>query len=358
MRHRRWFLYQFVAILVTSALWVIGCQAQPPSSSPNAASSPAATTVLLNGTGATFPLFLYQRWFSEYSKQHPEVQINYQPTGSAVGIQQVISETIDFGGSDVPLTDEEIAQVERGVVMLPVTAGSVAVAYNLPGIESGLRLSRQALVDIFLGKITQWNDSTLTAANPDITLPDLPITVVYRSDGSGTTAAFTNHLNAISPEWQQQMGTGLNVEWKTGVGIKSNAGVSAQIQQAQGTIGYVEYSYAKQLQMAIAALENKAGNSVLPTPASMAAVINSVALPDDLRVIIPDPDGAEAYPIVTYSWLLAYKTYDDPNKANVLRDVMQWGLTEGQAFSEELGYVPLPSQVTEQVAAAIQQIKS
>jgi phosphate transport system substrate-binding protein len=313
--------------------------------------------VLLNGTGATFPLFLYQRWFSEYSKQHTNVQINYQPTGSAVGIQQVISETIDFGGSDVPLTDEEIAQVSRGVVMLPVTAGSVAVAYNLSRIESGLNLSRQALVDIFLGKITQWNHPDLAVANPGVTLPDLPITVVYRSDGSGTTAAFTNHLNAVSPDWQQQVGTGLNVEWKTGVGIKSNAGVSAQIQQAEGTIGYVEYSYAKQLQMAIAALENKAGEYVLPTPTSTAAVINATPLPDDLRVTLPDPEGAEAYPIVTYSWLLAYETYDDPNKAEVLRDVIQWGLTEGQTFSEELGYVPLPTAVTDKVATAIQRIE-
>lgn len=347
--------HRFVAVLIASMVWVMGCQAQPPGSSEPPASP--ATTIYLNGTGATFPLFLYQRWFSEYRKQHPEVQINYQPTGSAVGIQQVISETIDFGGSDVPLTDEEIAQVERGIVMLPVTAGSVAVVYNLSGIESGLKLSRQALVNIFLGEVTQWNDPLLVAANPDITLPDLPITVVHRSDGSGTTAAFTTHLSAISPDWQQQVGAGLNVEWKAGVGIKSNAGVSAQIQQAEGTIGYVEYSYAKQLQMAIAALENNAGNYMQPTPEAAAAVINSAELPEDLRLVIPDPGADEAYPIVTYSWLLAYQTYDDPAKAKALREVIQWGLTQGQQFSEELGYVPLPTQVTEKVAAAVQQIK-
>jgi phosphate transport system substrate-binding protein len=310
----------------------------------------------LNGTGASFPLFLYERIFSEYRQQvDPNLQINYQPTGSAAGIQQMISQTVDFGASDVAMTEAEMAQVEGGVVLVPMTAGVVAIAYNLPGVESGLQLTRAALVDIFLGKLTRWNDPAIAAANPDVTLPDLPITLVHRSDGSGTTAVLTAHLSAISPEWESAVGTGLNVSWPAGVGIKANAGVSAQILQAEGAIGYVEYSYAQKLGLPIAALENQAGQFVAPSPAAGAKGLEGVDMPANLKVFVPDPVGAEAYPIVTYSWILAYQQYADAAKGAAIKQVVQWGLSEGQQFSESLGYVPLPADVVEQAIAAVNQ---
>jgi phosphate transport system substrate-binding protein len=256
------------------------------------------------------------------------------------------------------MTDEEITQVEGGVVLVPMTAGVVAIAYNLPGIESGLKLSRTALADIFQGKVTQWNDPAIAATNPDITLPDLPITVVYRSDGSGTTAVLTAHLSAISSDWQSAVGSGLNVSWPAGVGIKSNAGVSAQIIQAEGTIGYVEYSYAKKLGLPIAAVENQAGQFIEPSPAAGEKGLADAPLPDNLKAFVPDPTGAEAYPIVTYSWILAYQRYEDAAKGEALKNLLKWGVAEGQQFSEELGYVPLPETVVERAIAAIDTIQT
>lgn len=354
---RRAFLMLFSAI----SLGVKACQTQSksPESTPSSAVSASGTSIVsLYGAGATFPSFLYLRWFDEYRKQHPHVQISYQPVGSAAGIQQFLAGTLDFGASEVTLTDEEIAKVKRGVVLIPTASGSISVVYNLPGVQSGLKLSRAVLADIFLGKVKQWDDSKIKALNPGLNLPNLPIIVVHRSDGSGTTAAFTAYLDAISAEWREEVGTGLNVEWVAGVGIKDNAGISAQIQQAEGTIGYVEYAFAKQLQLATAALENQAGQYVQPTEEAASKALATIQLSEDLRGSVADPEGAESYPIVTYSWLLAYKKYDDPQKAKALKDVIQWGLTEGQKFGPELGYVPLPSDVVQRAAGVIDQIVS
>jgi phosphate transport system substrate-binding protein len=360
MNRRIWPL-QFIGILLAIVFWIGACQpqSQPPETATAPAPSPETVSpVYLNGTGASFPFFLYQRWFMEYNQLHPNVQINYQPTGSQVGIQQMISGTIDFGASDVAMTDEEASQVGQGVVMLPMTAGSVAIAYNLPGVDSGLKLPRTVYPDIFAGTITRWNDPQIAAANPDITLPDLPILVVQRSDGSGTTAVLTHHFSAISPQWADTIGAGLSVDWPTGVAIKSNAGVSAQIQQAEGAIGYVEFSYAQQLGMTVAALENRAGEYVMPGVESAASALSTRELPENLRVFVPDPEGAESYPIVTYSWILAYNSYDDPAKAETLRTVLQWCLREGQQFSAELGYVPLPEEIAQRVLEATELIQS
>lgn len=348
----------FWGLVLSMLLWVVACQPQAPSPEASPAATPsAATPVLLNGTGADFPFFIYQRWFTEYNQLNPEIQINYQPTGSEVGIQQVVSETIDFGASDIAMTDEQIAEVEQGVVLLPMTAGSVAIAYNLPGVESGLKLSRAAFTGIFLGTLTNWNDPQIAAANPEVTLPDLPIILVHRSDGSGTTATLTRHLSAISPEWESQVGTGLSVPWLTGVAVKSNAGVSAQIQQAEGAIGYVEFSYAQQLGMSVAALENQSGAFVLPGVETAAAALSDIDLPDNLRAFVSDPTDANAYPIATYSWLLVYQQYEDAAKAEALRNLLQWCLTEGQQFSQELGYVPLPSEIAQRTLDAVAQIQ-
>ncbi len=315
-----------------------------------------AKNIVLNAAGATFPVILYQRWFVEYRRKNWEVTINYQPIGSAAGIQQMIAETVDFAGSDIAMTDAEIAQVSRGIVMLPMTAGSVAVVYNLPKIGSGLKLSREVLSEIFLGKIDRWNDQKIANLNPGILLPDLPIIVVHRSDGSGTTAVFTKHLSSISNEWERRVGSGLNVAWPIGFGIKSNSGVSAQIQQAEGTIGYVEYSFAKQLKLSTAALENKAGKYIQPNLETTSNALASVELPENLRGFVSDPDGFHSYPIVTYSWLLAYKRYDDAQKANAIKNMIRWALNEGQRLSKDLGFVPLSSDVVRRVAAASREI--
>jgi phosphate transport system substrate-binding protein len=347
-------------LAIATAILTWSCQQSPPetTTAPAPTAISAATPLTLNGTGASFPLFLYERIFSAYREQvDANVQVNYQPTGSAAAIQQMISGTVDFGASDVAMTDEEIAQVEAGVTLVPMTAGLVAIAYNLPTIDRSLKLTRQALADIFLGKVTQWNDAAIAAANPDITLPELPITLVHRSDGSGTTAVLTNHLSAVSPEWQETVGTGLNVAWPSGVGIKANAGVSAQIQQAEGAIGYVEYSYAQQLGLSIATLENRAGQFVAPSVTSGLQALSEVDMPDTLKVFVADPTGVGAYPIVTYSWILAYGQYDDAVKGQALKELLAWGLTEGQQFSESLGYLPLPESVAQAAIAAVEQIR-
>ena len=340
---------EFLVTAMTTAIALKACQGDPPdpsasSSTPSTPSTsstappPASTApITLYGAGATFPSFLYLRWFKDYNSQNPNAQISYQPIGSAAGIQQFLSGTVDFSASEVPLTDDELAQVNQGAVFIPSVAGSVAVVYNLPGVGSGLKLSRQILPAIFLGQITQWNDPAIAALNPDVTLPNRPITVIHRSDGSGTTAAFTAHLSAISPDWNKTVGSGLNVAWPTGTGIKDNAGISAQVQQGEGVIGYVEYAFAKQLNLPTATLENQAGDFLDPTEEATSKAIATIDLSDDLRGAAADPDASGAYPIVTYSWVLAYQQYDDPQKAAILKDVMQWGLTEGQTSGTRIG---------------------
>lgn len=342
----RWL--QVTVVAIAALTLTVACQPSPETPTPaeGSAAPVASPSVTLNGTGASFPLFLYDRIFSEYRQQvNPNLRVNYQPIGSAAGIQQVLAKTVDFGASDIAMTDGELAQADPEVLLIPMTAGTVAIAYNLPEIGSGLRLTRTALADIFLGKLTRWNDPEIAAANPDRVLPDLPITLVHRSDGSGTTAVLTAHLSAISPEWEKKVGAGLNVSWPAGVGIKANAGVSAQIQQAAGAIGYVEYSYAQKLGFPIAALENLAGNFVEPSPETGANGLKEIEPPENLRAFVADPTGTAAYPIVTYSWILAYRTYSDAAKGESLKALLKWGLTEGQQFSESLGYIPLPADM-------------
>jgi len=253
------------------------------------------------------------------------------------------------------MTDEEAAKVRQGALFVPMTAGSVDVVYNVPGVPTGLKLSRQVLPAIFLGKITRWNHPDLAALNPELTLPDLPITVIYRSDGSGTTAIFTRHLSAIDPLWQNQVGTGLTVNWPVGTGIKDNAGISAQIQQGEGVIGYVETAYAKQLKLATAALENRSSKFLLPTQNSVEKAVADVKLDAKLRGFVADPANPEAYPIVSYSWFLIYQKYEDKAKGETLRKFIQWALVEGQKYGSDLGYVPLPGPVVAQAQALMQQ---
>ncbi|MGD1803941.1 phosphate ABC transporter substrate-binding protein PstS [Dapis sp. BLCC M126] len=304
--------------------------------------------VSLVGAGASFPSPIYQRWFQDLSNSDSSLQVDYQSVGSGAGVERFTQELVDFGASDVAMKDEEIAKVGRGVILLPMTAGSIVLAYNLPDV-SGLKLSREVYIDILLGKITKWNDPKITAINPGITLPDKTITVVYRSDGSGTTGVFTKHLSAISPEWKEKVGEGKTVQWPVGIGGAKNDGVTAQIRQAEGTIGYVEYGYAKTAGLNMASLENSSGNYIEPSFESASATLGAVTLPENLRAFITDPEGDNSYPIVTYTWMLAYGEYDDAGKAEGVEKMIEYGLNEGQQISSELGYIPLPDNVRQKV---------
>ena len=347
----------WLAPLLAVSLSLTACGGSDTASTSGEGGASGGKSVSLTGAGASFPAPLYQRWFSEYNKQNPNVQVTYQSVGSGAGVEQFLQNTVDFGASDVAMKDEEIAKVESGVVLLPMTAGSIVLAYNLSGVDS-LQLSRQVYVDILLGKITKWNDPAIAALNPDANLPGSDITVVYRSDGSGTTGVFTKHLSAISPEWEQAVGSGKTVEWKTGVGAKGNEGVTAQILQTEGSIGYIEYGYAKQQDISTATLENKAGKYIAPSSESASNALDAVTLPENLRAFVTDPEGEESYPIVSYTWLLAYENYDDPDKLQAFKDVVNWSLNEGQNYAEELGYIPLPDSVVDKVETALSTIEA
>ncbi|MEH2390551.1 MAG: phosphate ABC transporter substrate-binding protein PstS [Nostoc sp.] len=313
--------------------------------------------IKLSGAGASFPAPLYDTWFTDLNKKYPNLQVDYASVGSGAGVEQFIKGTVDFGASDVAMKDEEIQKVpaDRGVILLPVTAGSIVLAYNLPDVAE-LKLPRAVYADILLGKIKSWDDPQIAKANPGAKLPKLPITVVYRSDGSGTTGVFTKHLSAVSPEWKTKVGEGKTVNWPTGVGAKGNEGVTAQIQQTQGSIGYVEYGYAKQNSLKFAALENKGGKFIVASEESASKTLASVTLPPDLRVFITDPEGADSYPIVTYTWILAYKKYPNAAKAKAVEAAIEYALTDGQKQATTLGYIPLPDNVITKVAAAADQI--
>ena len=353
-------------VALTASLAACGGQSTDNQAANPGASSEAGSDKLalkqdvgLVGAGASFPAPIYQRWFQDLNGKYPNLQVNYQSVGSGAGVEQFTAGTVDFGASDTAMKDEEIAAVgddKGGVLLLPMTAGSIVLAYNLPEVQGELKLPREVYTDILLGKITKWNDPKIAAGNEGVQLPDQNITVVHRSDGSGTTSVFTEHLSAISPEWKDKVGAGKTVQWPKGVGAKGNEGVTAQIQQTQGAIGYVEYGYAKNNNLKFASLQNKAGQFVAPSDESASKTLEKVELPENLRAFITDPEGEEAYPIVTYTWLLVHKKYDDPEKAKAIEAMVEYGLTEGQQVSGELGYVPLPKNVAEKVATAADQI--
>jgi phosphate transport system substrate-binding protein len=323
----------------------------------SAAAYSASAQTKLNGAGATFPAPLYQRWIAEFTKANPNVQINYQAVGSGTGITNFTQGIVNFAGSDAAMTDEQIAKVKQGVVLIPATAGSIVLAYNLPGVES-LKLSREAYSGIFVGKITKWNDPTIAKANEGVKLPDTAITVCERSDGSGTTFVFTKHLSAISPDFNTQVGQGTTVTWPTGVAGKGNDGVTALIKQTPGAVGYVEYGYAKNNKLTFAQLQNKSGAFVAATAESGAATLNSTQFPSEiLRAWPSDPDAKDAYPISTFTWLLLYKKYDNKEALDVLKKFVTYGLSDGQKFADELGYIPLPKEVAAKSEAALKSVE-
>jgi phosphate transport system substrate-binding protein len=339
----------------------LGCskkEAPPAETAPSASAAPvaAAGPVTLQGSGASFPAPLYSRWFREFGEKNKDVRVNYQSTGSGAGIKAFIEGQTDFGASDAAMTDDEIKQAKDNVILLPMTAGNIVLAYNLEGVTD-LKLTREVYAGIFLGTIKKWNDPKIAAANPGAKLPKQDISVVHRSDGSGTTFVFTQHLAAINDKWKSGPGVGKSVEWPVGVGGAKNDGVSAQIKQTPGAIGYIEYAFAASTKQPSALLENKAGKFVAPSLQGSAAALAAVDLPADNRAWVTDPAGDEAYPIVTYTWILAHKKYDDKAKSAALKSVLKWSLTDGQKLSESLFYVPLPEKVASNVLKAVDTIE-
>ncbi len=318
---------------------------------------PAMGQTTLNGAGATFPYPMYSKWFSEYNKLHPDVQINYQSIGSGGGIRQVLNGTVDFGASDGPMTDEQLAQSKTKILHIPTVLGAVVPAYNVPGVSGEIKFTPEALSGIFLGKIQKWNDPAITQANPGVKFPDQAIIVIYRSDGSGTTFIFTDYLSKISSDWSNTVGKGTSVKWQIGMGGKGNEGVAGQIRQLQGSIGYVELIYAVENKITYGSVKNSAGNFV---KASLDGVTEAAAsaksMPADFRVSITNAPGKTAYPISSFTWLLIPAQAKDPKKGKIIADFLEWMVNDGQKMTSQLSYAPLPASVVEKVKAAIKQV--
>lgn len=309
----------------------------------------------LNGAGATFPYPIYSKWFTEYNKQHPDVQINYQSIGSGGGIRQVTTGTVDFGASDGPMTDDQLSQVKGKLYHIPTVLGAVVPAYNVPGVKE-LKFSGDTLAKIFLGQITTWNDKAIAKDNPGVNLPGASIVVIHRSDGSGTTYCFTDYLSKISQEWAQGPGKSTSVKWPTGIGAKGNEGVAGMIRQMEGAIGYVELIYAEQNHIAYGSMKNAAGNFIKATLDSVTAAAASAKMPADYRVSITNAPGKDAYPISTFTWLLIPNKNSDPTKQKTITDFLNWMVTNGQTMTRALTYAPLPKEVVTKVKATISQI--
>lgn len=311
----------------------------------------------LNGAGATFPYPIYSKWFSEYHNANPDVQINYQSIGSGGGIRQLLAGTVDFGASDGPMTDEQLKQAKVPVLHLPTVLGSVVPAYNVAGF-SEIKFTPEALAGIYLGKITKWNDKALASANPGVNLPDKPIIVIHRSDGSGTTYCFTDYLSKISPEWKTGPGKSTSVNWPTGLGAKGNEGVAGMIRQMDGAIGYVELIYALQNKIQFGTVRNAAGNFVKASLQSTTAAAASLkTMPEDFRVSITNAPGKDAYPISTFTWLLIPVQWNDHAKGQAMINFLNWMLDHGQSMVQQLNYAPLPQAVAEKERAKIKTIK-
>ena len=333
-----------------------------PRSANDATPATRSGSVDLTGAGATFPYPLYSKWFSDYAEAKG-VRINYQSIGSGGGIRQLSEQTVDFGATDGPMTDEELGKAKGGAIMhFPTVLGAVAIAYNLPGFQGELRLSGPVIAQIFLGGIKKWNDPKITALNPGATLPASDVLVVHRSDGSGTTYVFSDYLSAISPEWARGPGRGKDVAWPTGLGGKGNEGVAGQIKQIPGAIGYVELAYAKQNGLNVAAVQNAAGEFVLPSIEAVTAAAAGTAakLPanTDYRISIVNSPGAGAYPISSFTWLLLYRQQSDSVKARKLTDFMRWALTEGEQQAAALDYAPLPAAMATRLLQRLDSVRT
>jgi phosphate transport system substrate-binding protein len=316
-----------------------------------AAGALAQGSLLINGAGATFPFPLYSKWFSEYNKLFPNLKFNYQSIGSGGGIKQVTEKTVDFGASDAPLSDAEVAKAP-GLLNLPTVLGSVVVAYNLPGVAA-LNLSGGALAGIFLGTIGKWNDAAIAKDNPGLRLPDTAIAVASRSDGSGTNYVFTDYLAKVSPEFKAKVGVGKSVKWPVGLGGKGNEGVTGVVKGTPGAIGYLELAYAIQNQLPVAAIQNADGVFVKPSIEATSAAAAGLAVPDDFRVSITNAPGKAAYPISSFTYLLVYADQTSKEKGPAIIDFLRWAVTDGEKYAPALYYAPLPPAVQTKVLAKI-----
>ncbi len=324
----------------------------------NTPSTGSGGQINLQGAGATFPNPLYQKWLSEYGKLHPNVRIDYQSIGSGGGIKQIQALTVDFGASDSPMKDEDLKAAPGPILHIPTVLGAVVLTYNLTGINEPLRFSPEVIADIFLGKINKWNDARIKADNPRANLSGSDITVVHRSDSSGTSAVFTDYLSKVSSEWKEKVGSGPAVSWPVGVGGKGNEAVTGQIKNTPNTIGYVELAYAAQNKLPVASIKNQAGEFIQPTlDAVTAAAAESLATtPEDLRVSITNAAGKGAYPISSYTYILVYKEQKDAAKGKALVDFLWWGIHDGESYARDLQYAPLPKEIVTRAEAKINSI--
>ncbi len=320
----------------------------------------SGTEIRLQGAGATFPNPLYQKWLSEYGKLNPNVKIDYQSIGSGGGIKQIQARTVDFGASDAPMTDTELKGSPGELVHIPTVLGAVVITYNLQGVSKPLRFSPDVIADIFLGKITKWNDPRIKADNSDTTLPATDIAVVHRAESSGTSFVFTDYLAKVSPDWKQKVGADKAPQWPVGQGGKGNEGVTGQIKQQPNTIGYVELAYAVQNKLPVAFIKNAGGNFVEPSieAVTAAAAASAATTPEDLRVSITDAAGATAYPISSYTYILVYKAQPDAAKGKVLVDLLWWGIHDGEKYAKDLQYAPLPDEIVKRAEAKINSVTS
>jgi phosphate transport system substrate-binding protein len=361
-----------VALAAASLSLVVGMAACGPGEGPVAGDdTPAVTaggggggTIDISGAGATFPAPIFQRWFDAYNREvDSSVQVSYQSVGSGAGLEQYINGTVDFGASEAPITDSEDRMKSfkdaypYEPLQIPMTGGFLSFSYNLPGVDNlELQLSREVYCGIVTGEITEWSDPAIAAINPDLNIPDLPITWAHRSDGSGTTFVFTNHIATVCPSWTA--GAGTSVDWPVGIGGQGNEGVAATIQQNEGAIGYLSYAYAALNDIDSALIENKAGNYLEPSPANAANALLGEEVPEDFALLVPDPSGEDAYPIVGLAWVLIYRQYDDAAKWQAMREAFEWALgPDGQAIAEELFYVPIPDALVERIKEAFDEVE-
>jgi phosphate transport system substrate-binding protein len=317
-------------------------------------------SVSLQGAGATFPNPLYQKWLSEYGRLHPNVRIDYQSIGSGGGIKQLKEQTVDFGASDAPMKDEDLKSAPGEILHIPTVLGAVVITYNLQGVSQTLRFSPEVVADIFLGKIKKWNDAKIAADNPGVTLPTSDITVVHRSDGSGTSAVFTDYLSKVSSEWKEKVGSGTSPSWPIGLGGKGNEGVTGQVKNTPNTIGYVELAYAVQNKLPVAQIKNASGNYIDPSIDAVTAAASASAAntPDDLRVSITNAAGPQAYPISSYTYILVYKNQRDAGKGKALVEFLWWGIHDGETYAKDLQYSPLPADIVKRAEAKINSINA
>ncbi|HET9299651.1 MAG TPA: phosphate ABC transporter substrate-binding protein PstS [Candidatus Polarisedimenticolaceae bacterium] len=318
-----------------------------------------AQNVQIDGAGATFPYPIYSKWFAEYNKLHPNVQINYQSIGSGGGIRQLTNQTVFFGATDGPMTADQIAAAGRKIVHLPTVLGAVVPVYNIPGVDAELKFTGPVLADIFLGKVTKWNDPAISGLNPGVNLPGSEITVVHRSDGSGTSYIWVDYLSKVSPEWKTKVGVATSVNWPAGVGGKGNEGVAGLVRQTPGSIGYVELIYALQNKIDFGSVKNADGDFVRASLESVtaAAAATEGKMPPDFRVSITNATGKGVYPIASFTWILLPESPKDKNKTKLMVDFMRWALADGQKHAAALGYAPLPASVVQLELAALNRIK-